>query len=272
MRAGYTYADRNIDGSYQAAPASQFFEWDQLRMFDQAERERYTVYTNVNVDPMDGLSLALAFNYMNDDYEGKYYGLQDQYGYISGLDASYVISERATFFAHYSREDAKTKLRAKSDAAGGGSFAIPENDWTTTVNDTTNTLGGTLSLDLIPEKLSFELGYDYSHSRSEFDSGNPRFVPGTTTSSATAYDWEDIESKTTQIRAELTYNFTEQLSTNFRYLYERFSLHDPFTRNVSPYGNATDIQGNTLDYFVFMDSNLGDYDANLFTFTVKYEF
>ena len=41
---------------------------------------------------------------------------------------------------------------------------------------------------------------------------------------------------------------------------------------MNTYPNTIDLQGNTLDYFVFMDSNYGDYRANLFTVTMSYKF
>ncbi len=75
-----------------------------------------------------------------------------------------------------------------------------------------------------------------------------------------------------QVRAELDYHWTDQLSTGFRYLYQRFDLNDSFTDNVVPYGNPDDLQGNTLDYFIFLDANYRDYTAHLFTVTVSYTF
>jgi len=46
----------------------------------------------------------------------------------------------------------------------------------------------------------------------------------------------------------------------------------PFVDNVLPYGNPDDHQGNSLDYFIFLDANYSDYTAHLFTLTVSYAF
>jgi hypothetical protein len=41
LRIGYHWADRKIDGGYSPFPSDEFFEREELRMFDQADRERY---------------------------------------------------------------------------------------------------------------------------------------------------------------------------------------------------------------------------------------
>ena len=46
----------------------------------------------------------------------------------------------------------------------------------------------------------------------------------------------------------------------------------PFVDHVLPYGNPDDLQGNSLDYFIFLDANNSDYTAHLFTLTVSYAF
>ena len=64
----------------------------------------------------------------------------------------------------------------------------------------------------------------------------------------------------------------ENVGTGFRYLFQMFNLDDSFVDSVVPYGNPHDLQGNTLDYFIFLDANYSDYTAHLFTLTVSYEF
>jgi len=286
LRVGYHWADRQIDGTYSAAPAKQFFEWDQLRMFDQSDRTRNSVDAYLSVDPIERLSLGFTFNWRMDDYDTKYYGLQERKGYRTSVDAGYVISDRAMVFAYYARDDYDTdsKLRAKSDETGGGSFEDAGNDFRTEIADVTNTIGGKVSLSLIPDKLTFDISADYSFGSSEFDTANPNLTsglpcdppaPGTcqnTTSSAFAYDWPDMEIKSTQVRLDLDYHWTDRLSTGLRYLYQRFNLDDSFIDNVLPYGNPDDLQGNTLDYFLFLDANYSNYTAHLTTLTVSYSF
>jgi MtrB/PioB family decaheme-associated outer membrane protein len=277
LRLSYHRSDREIDGRYSPAPpgpGDPFFEWDQLRMFDQADRERDRIDAYLSLDPIDRLSLGFSLNYNDDEYDTSFYGLQRGSGFTTGADFSYAVLDRVTLFGYYSRDDyeTRTKSRSKSDASGGGSFAVPENDWLTGINDVANTMGAGITVEVIPEKLSFGLAADYSVAESEIRASNPDFVAGTTTSSATAYDWPDLEIETTEVKADLNYNWTEHLSTGLRYVYKRFDLDDAAWDGVSAYGNPADTQGNTLDYFIFMDANYGDYDAHLVTWTVSYSF
>ena len=87
-----------------------------------------------------------------------------------------------------------------------------------------------------------------------------------------AFDWPDTEIKMTQVRADLEYDWTDQLSTNLRYMFQRYRLDDVFTDSVQRYGNPDDLQGNGLDYFIFLDANYSDYTAHLITLTVSYRF
>lgn len=274
LRVGYHWADRHIDGSYRSEPAEQFFEWEKLRMFDQSDRTRNSVDAYLTLDPIERLSLGFSFHYKHDKYDTDYYGLQKRDGYVFGVDAGYEICEGVSVFAYYTRDDydTKTKTRTKSDSSGGGSFEVPENDWLTRINDTTNTIGGAVSISLIPEKLSLEVSADYSFGESDFDTSNINFDALETTSSATAFDWSDTEIKTTQVRADLEYKWTDRLNTSLRYMFQRYRLDDAFTDSVVPYGNPDDAQGNSLDYFIFLDANYSDYTAHLITMTVSYEF
>ena len=50
--------------------------------------------------------------------------------------------------------DRQIKSGYRPDLTGGGGFAVPENDWITEIDDTTDTVGASVSLGLIPERLS----------------------------------------------------------------------------------------------------------------------
>ncbi len=274
LRAGYHWSERSISGLYRPEPAHQFYEWERLRMFDQSDRMRNDVDVYLGFDPIDRLSFGLSFNYRADDYDEDYYGLHDRDGWTLGVDGTWAICDRATVSAFYSRDDFTTRmlLRAKSSAAGGGDFAVPENDWITKIGDVANTVGGSVTLGLIPEKLTLELGADYSFARSRFRSRNVNFVPGVTSSSGTAWDWPNTDINTTQLTADLAYHWTDSVSTSIRYLYEDFELTDAFTDPVVPYGNPPDAQGNRLDYFIFLDANYESYTAHVLTFVLKFTY
>lgn len=271
LRAGYHWSDRSIAGLYHPEPAHQFYEWERLRMFDQSNRTRNEVDAYLAIDPIERLSFGLAFTYRSDAYDDDYHGLQDRDGWTFGVDGTWAICDRAAVSAFYSRDDFETRtlLRAKSDAAGAGDFALSENDWITKIGDVANTVGASVTLGLIPERLTLEIGGDYSFAQSRFRSRNSDFVAGVTSSSGIAYDWPNTDINTTQLTADLAYHWTENITTSLRYLYEDFDLTDSFTDPVVPYGNLSDAQGNRLDYFIFLDANYDSYTAHVVTFVVK---
>jgi hypothetical protein len=277
LRLSYHMSDRDIDGRYEndigkgsASKASH--EWDQLRMFDQADRERDDLDVFLSLDPTEDLSIGFNFNYRDDEYDSKYYGLQDSSGYVAGIDLSYMLSENVTLFAYYSREDYESEMltRTKSDNTGGGSFAIPENDWRTDTDDTLDSFGAGISVNL--EKLTFTLSADYSDANDQIHTTNTNFLAGTTTSSATAFNWPDLETTLAEVRADVDYNWTENLSIGLRYLYKDLDMDDFAWDNITPYGNPRDTQGNSVDYFIFMDGNYTDYNAHLLMMTISYSF
>lgn len=275
LRLGYHYANRDIDGTY-TPEIGLAHEWDELRMFDQSERERDIYDAHLSLDPTDKLSLGFSLSYKNDDYDTNYYGLQEGKGYIAGVDATYMLSDSVSVSAYYSRDDYKTKQknRTKTDATNNSAldFTIEENDFNTALDDTTDTVGMNVLVKLIPDTLTLSLGADYSKAKGKIDTTNPDYLAGTTTSGATAYAWPELKTEITELKADLNYQLTPQILTGLHYLYKRFQMDDFATDNLQAYGNATDTQNNSLSHFIFMDSNYSDYEAHLIAATLKYSF
>jgi MtrB/PioB family decaheme-associated outer membrane protein len=274
MRVGYTYKDRSIDGGY-TAEIGLSHEWDELRMFDQADRERQIVDAYFGWDASDKAALGFSLTYNDDEYDDDYYGLHDADSYIAGVDFSYQVSDTTHFSVYYSREDSESNQlnRTKSDNTGNGAFEVPQNDWKTQLEDTTDAVGFVLDAILIPDKLDISVSMDYSKGEASFDTQNTNYVAGITTSSATAYPWSDVESEITEFKVQLNYHWTEQLETGFRYYYNELDLDDFATDEVVAYsGTPADQQGNTPSHFVFMDANQDDYDAHFFVLSMTYSF
>ncbi len=289
MRLSYHRSQREIDGDYQISigegrgtvdpNANPFHEWEELRRFDQADRDRDSVKAMAGYNPMDTLSLGFSLDYTNDQYDTTYYGMQESEGYQLGLDANYAVTDRVLLFGYYAREDYSSAMlnRAKTSAGGGGNFDYLENDYATDMDDVTDTIGAGITWDMIVDKLTCSLSADYAKYVGQIDTSNPHFNdaagdPARTTSSALAFDWPDLETDTTQVKLDLDYAFTENLSFGLHYLYEKFDVTDFATDNVSSYGNPNDTQGSSLDYFIFMDANFSDYDAHRVGLSMTYSF
>ena len=277
LRVGYRDSQRDIDGEYaEHLHGGVQEEWAELRMFDQADRDRegYDVY--VSVDPLPNLSLGFSAAQTDDTYDEEFYGLHEGESFMAGVDVNWAISERFGLSAYYSHDTLESDQlnRTKSDRLGGGSFAVPQNDWRTKVTDESDAYGVELTATILPDKLTFSVSADVSDGATETNTSNPDFLAGTTVTGATAFPWPDATVETTEIKAALDYRWSEKVGTTLTYLYLEQDIDDFATDNVVPYFGSTplDAQGNTLSHYVFMDANPYSYDANVFMLTIDYSF
>jgi hypothetical protein len=165
IELGYSGQDRDIDGEYAAHLENGVQEeWEELRMFDQAARERDKFDVDVYLDFTETISTGISYSSYEDSYDEEFYGLHEAKGYFVGFDASVQISERAEVSAYYGHDKVESDQlnRTKSDATGGGAFAVPQNDWATNLSDETDTYGLELTAALMPDKLSLRLVADIS--------------------------------------------------------------------------------------------------------------
>lgn len=274
FRLAYHRGERDIDGTYESSVYDISKEWELARMFDQAERDRDKVEAFATLTPTEKLTTGFSFKYLNDDYAEGFYGLQEYDSFSGGVDINYMISERISIFGYYTREDGDTfqRDRTKSDAAGGGSFAVPQNDWNTDIDDVIDTVGAGFELAIIPDRLTLAFDSNYSNGESEIVTTNPNYLAGVTTSGATAQSWPVVETEMTELKADLNYNLTTNWIIGLHYLYAEFNLDDFAVDLVEPYGIPADFMGNELSYFLFMDANYTDYKVHLVSATLSYSF
>jgi hypothetical protein len=277
VRVGYRDAQRDIDGEYAERLGSGVQEeWEELRMFDQADRDREGFDVYLSADPLPNLSLGVSVAQYEDTYDEEFHGLQESKTLMAGVDVSWAISDRFAFSAYYSFDKLESDQlnRTKSDAAGGGAFAIPQNDWRTEITDESDAYGVELTAQILPEKLSFTVAADVSDGTTETDTSNPDFLAGTTVTGATAFPWPDATVETTEIKAALDYRWNDKLSTALTYIYAEQDIEDFATDGVVPYfgSGPLDAQGNNLSHYVFMDANPYDYDADVFMLTFEFRF
>lgn len=273
LRFRYTDKDRSIDGEYIAG-IEESHGWQEAYMFDMSERKRKSFDAYVGIDPSDQFSIGFSLTYNEDEYDNAFYGLHESESYIVGIDLNYRISDKSNLAIYVSRDDLDTTQlnRTKSDNLGGGAFAVPENDWQTDLGDSTDAFGVVFDTKLMADKLNLKLSFDQSRGKGTFDTINTNFVPGITTSSATAQPWPNLTSDMTEFKLQLNYRWSQNLVTGFRYYYDRFKLSDFAVDDLVPYsGGAADAQGNALTHFIFMDANHSDYKLHFFALTLTYE-
>lgn len=275
LRFGYRYQDRKIDGEYNSEIELSHAR-EQTHMFDMSDRQRQSFNAYLGLDPTSNINIGLSLSYKDDDYKKEgIYGLQTANSLLLGVDFGYRISDSTQLSAYYNKDinDSNQLNRAKSNSVGDGSFGVPENDWATDLRDATDGIGFMLNSVIIRDKLDMSLGFNYSSGRGTIDTSNPNYVAGVTTSGATAQILPELKTDLLEFKAQLNYKWTEKLSTGLRYYYSKFDLTDFALDNVSTYqGNQSDIQGNSLSHFIFMDSVSDNYESHFIGATLGYRF
>jgi MtrB/PioB family decaheme-associated outer membrane protein len=227
LRTGYERTDRKI-GTYTydvyLRSGDDLKQLPQMRKYDQADliRDRYQVQATVY--PTQALSLTGALTYGRDDFKNSPYGLLEDNHLIASFDTDYAVNEHTSLNMFYTFEQYDNTQRG-SDAGA---------DWTATGEDKINTLGGGVTLALIPKRLDFNLTYAYSQA-----DGNISF----TSTSGSFADFKAVDdAKTHALNTKLKYHFSENLSLSLGYLWEKFDYEDYNTNGFTTV--PTDAVGN----------------------------
>lgn len=276
LKLGFRTASRDIDGTYEESLANGVQEeWSELRMFDQAARDRDAWDAGIDLELGERVTVGLSGSKVKDEYDEEFYGLQEAKGLDLGADISFRANDRFNIAAYYAREKLESQQlnRTKSNATGGGSFAVPQNDWATDMEDETDAYGLDIDMTLVPDRLTLSLAADITKTSGKIDTRNTDFLAGTTVSGATAFPWPDTEIKYTEVKAQLNYVWSEQLSTGLRYLYLKQSVDDFAIDNTSLYnGTSVDAQNNVQSHVIYMDANAFGYKANVVMLTMSFVF
>jgi MtrB/PioB family decaheme-associated outer membrane protein len=276
LKLGFRTASRDIDGTYEEFLANGVQEeWGELRMFDMATRDRDAWDASIDLELGERVTVGLSGSQVKDKYDEEFYGRHEAKGTDFGADVSFRASEKFSVAAYYSREKLESMQlnRTKSDALGGGTFAVPQNDWATGIEDETDAYGIDIDATLMPDRLTLSLSADVARTTGKVDTRNTNFLAGTTVSGATAYPWPDTEIKYTELKAQLTYVWSEQLSTGLRYLYLKQSVDDFAIDNTRRYnGTSVDAQNNVQSHQIYMDANALGYKANVVMLTMSFAF
>jgi MtrB/PioB family decaheme-associated outer membrane protein len=222
FRVSYQMAKRDwsLEGEKDIyAPGFNF------KRYHEADRDRNGVNVLIDLLLIKNLDVTGSFMLGRDKYPQSDYGLKKDDFTIYGLDLSYSFAPSASIYGFYSRE------LYEGDQASRQSGAVistdPRNDWTATLKDTVDTLGGGLTYALIKNKLSLDLSLSSSKAEGKADLFSP---PGGTPDTAKNFD-RKLDATTLQsLKASLRYKLRADFSVVLGYWYEQYKLED-ITRN-----------------------------------------
>lgn len=245
FRASYERTDRQI-GEYNydvyLLSGDDIGELPQIRKYDQADMVRDRYGLSATVYPAQAWSLTGAFTYGTDDFKDSLYGLQEDNHYIASLDTGYTFNDRATATLFYTYEKFENSLRGSDSGAG----------WTASGEDLINTVGGGVTLALIPRHLDFNLTYSFSDADGDLSFTSP---------SGSFADFDAVDNaRIHALKTKLSYRFSQHMTLSLGYLWEKFDYDD---YNADGFGYVpTDAAGNYQG--ALLSGTLPeDYDAHM---------
>jgi len=251
---------RNADFSYDGE------EQTTLRRFDVADRKQTQAGGSLNFSPTDRFEISATLGYLFEKYEGDLQdtirtGLRRNLQRNAGVEGTYHASADLDLSAVLGWEQATTHQSSRQSRTA--TFGTADSTWRAILKD--EGAYGTVSVDwrAKPDRLGFNLAFDYSRSPGTFAFAT--VSPTTITAQnppATMYRRMDFALET-------TYHLTHSTDIGARYMWEQFDVVDFSAVDIPRLGIAT---GATSANFIYLGDSFQSYRANRVALTVRQSF
>lgn len=240
-----------------------------LFRFDGAPMERDTYKASFEIYPLEALYLNLHYKDKKSSYKETILGLKSDKRREFGMDFDLKIGNFATLSAYgkYEKSELPQFQRYSIPSGTLDPFAPGNADsynWQLTGKNKTYNYGGLAELIAIPEKLSFNLNYDYIKSDGISDFS---FFDYTPQQNSDILNVDDYVRKSFSLKA--TYLFNDNFSFSACYIYENFNYKDiavdgyDYTYNGGSDTSITSLTG------AYMEPS---YKANQAFISISYKF
>jgi MtrB/PioB family decaheme-associated outer membrane protein len=240
-----------------------------LRKFDEAERNRQKVELQLQITPLETLSITPTVAYRWDDYIRSSLGLQDETAWSAGIDLNWSPVERLSFFSGYMHESITQKQRSRSrPVTGTTTFDFADYDWLSINADTVDTAYAGFKAIFIPGKLDWKTNGSFSTATGQIETRNPIGVASGTAAqqlSARAKRMPAFDDTLLRVDASLQYHFSRAWTASLNYVFESFSKHDWRTDSLNPFLPAA---GNSI----WLGNDQKNYTAHILGATLRYTF
>jgi MtrB/PioB family decaheme-associated outer membrane protein len=278
VRASYLPSFRRIDQYNTRAHAEHAVVEDEvaaaqgqsllLRKFDEAERNRQKVELQLQITPLETLSITPTVAYRWDDYIRSSLGLQEENAWSAGIDLNWAPVERLSFFAGYMHESIYQKQRSRSrPVTGTTTFDFVDFDWLSINTDTIDTVHAGFKIALIPRKLDWKVNGSFSTATGETETRNPIGVTSGTAAqrdAARAKPMPAFEDNLLRVESSLQYHFAKAWTASLIYVWESFSKHDWRTDSLNPF-----IPGVAA---IWLGNDQKNFSAHIIGATLRYRF
>jgi MtrB/PioB family decaheme-associated outer membrane protein len=218
-----------------------------MRKYNMADRERRGIKANITGYATDRINLGLSGEYNEDEYADSVIGLVDNdFDHLRlGLDGSYLFRQDITLYGALFQEN------IEASQANSQTFSLP--DWKGTTED--SFLTGNLGLQFPNLVGRWGANAQYLFTQSEGETIN--------NTNGLVSRFPTLESRMQQLRFGFDFRYSESLSLQLNYQYERFRSDDWALEGVGPA---------TVPNLLALGANPVMYDAHVFFIGVRYVF
>jgi len=277
-RVGYEYLYRHAEPTTPADPTSiENF----LRRFDVAHKEQDTVKANVDLFPVEDLTISLGYKWRQIRYTDTTLGLQTWWGNEYHVDADYLLLKRVKLFGYFDFEYAKidqTERSFTTPSTSNPALAPTATafNWSLSQTNYNWTYGAGTEIYALPKKLTFRLQYSFVQAKGFAD--YTYLMPTSllaqqaplNTRTQDNIDISNLDNyRITYWLAKVTYNPIKSLSLALAWAYEEYKYDDAQLNGYSPV--PTSSTGSILGFLTGAYANQ-DYRANIVFGSLSYLF
>jgi len=240
-----------------------------LRKYDEGERNRQKAELQLQITPLDTLSITPTVAYRWDDYIRSSLGLQEETAWSAGIDFNWSPVERLSVFGGYMHESITQRQRSRSrPVTGTTTFDFVDYDWLSINADTVDTAHAGFKAMFIPGKLDWKANGSFSTATGLIETRNPIGVASGTAAqqaSARAKRMPAFDDTLWRVDASLQYHFSRAWTVSLNYIFESFSKHDWRTDTLNPF---IPVAGNSI----WLGNDQKNYTAHILGATLRYQF
>ena len=275
LRNSYTRSVRNAEAYDPDAVEETFPEGEavanphleELRRFDQADRDRDRFVSQASFEISEKIDLMLGANIQLDDYPESHYGVKEAKSTALSVGVDFYPVSRFSFYGDYTREFLFTDMQSRyRNVVGGAGTDDTLDDWGTKVKDLTDVFSLGFMLDILPQELTWQASYTYSYT---WGRNENYFTPGGA-SSGNAAPWPITKNELQSANSFIKYRISEKVSVWGEYRFEKYFIDDFTIENITPQELGTGGTQGTRS--IFLAALQPDYEGHLFGLRLAYQF
>ncbi len=261
-QAGFRYFDRKPK-FYDPGTLEPSF----LRMFDQAERQRWQANFLAGVNLTPEVWVSASWFYSSDEFDKEFYGLHQVKSNNLAADVTWAASDRLNLFAGLGYDRIGYDYLAVAKTSAPYNFA---NTWARDTRDGAYSAHAGFAGDLHGGRWNYQLSYNMLLARTEINTVNPFPVEPSAILNAQAFPFPNVKFQRHELRLDSSYEVVRNLRFGLFWLLEPYRLNDFANDTIEAYAPGNIAPETDARRFIFMDVGPSNMTGNMVAVYVRY--